>query len=205
MVVIGAKGFAKELLEVCRQLGRTDNLAFFDNVSGDLPELLYGRFPVLRTEDEVKRHFSLVGPRFALGIGNPKNRLALSRLFQDWGGRPETIVSPEAHVGSFETKIGAGATIMTGVVITNDVVVGEGCLLNLNCTIGHDVVIGEYSELSPGVHVSGRVAIGEQCFLGTGAVLLPGVSLGRGVVVGAGAVVTKDVGDNKTVVGIPAK
>jgi sugar O-acyltransferase (sialic acid O-acetyltransferase NeuD family) len=205
MVVIGAKGLAKELLEVCHQLGRTDNLAFFDNVSEDVPESLFGRFPVLRTEAQVKEHFSNVDRRFALGLGNPRNRLFVSRLFQDWGGTPETIVSPEASIGSFNTKVGAGATVMTGSVVTNDVVIGEGCLLNLNCTVGHDTFIGRYSELCPGVHVSGNVAIGEMCFLGTGAVILPGVKLGEHVVVGAGAVVTKDVLDNKTVMGIPAK
>jgi hypothetical protein len=36
MIIVGAGGFAKELLEVCHQLGRTENLVFFDNVSTQL-------------------------------------------------------------------------------------------------------------------------------------------------------------------------
>lgn len=71
--------------------------------------------------------------------------------------------------------------------------------------MGHDTLIRRYSALSRGVHISGHVTVGEQCFLGTGAVVLPGVSLGKGVVVGGGAVVTKDVLDDRTVMGIPAK
>ena len=61
MIIIGAKGFAKELLEVCHQLGRTDNLVFFDNVSTDLPEQLYGQFPILRDENEVKTAYGYLG------------------------------------------------------------------------------------------------------------------------------------------------
>jgi hypothetical protein len=57
MIIVGAKGFAKELLEVCHQLGRTEALVFFDNVSTDLPEKLYRQFPILRSEQEVKAHF----------------------------------------------------------------------------------------------------------------------------------------------------
>jgi hypothetical protein len=49
------------------------------------------------------------------------------------------------------------------------------------------------------------IVIGKHCWIGANAVILPGVTLGDYVVVGAGAVVTKNVPDNTTVVGVPAK
>ena len=50
MIIVGAKGFAKEVLEVLNQLNQLENIVFYDDVSKDTPELLYGRFPVLQTK-----------------------------------------------------------------------------------------------------------------------------------------------------------
>jgi acetyltransferase-like isoleucine patch superfamily enzyme len=41
--------------------------------------------------------------------------------------------------------------------------------------------------------------------IGSGATILPGVTIGEGAMIGAGSVVTKDVPDNVTVVGNPAR
>jgi acetyltransferase-like isoleucine patch superfamily enzyme len=41
--------------------------------------------------------------------------------------------------------------------------------------------------------------------IGAGAVIVCGVTIGENAMVGAGAVVTKDIPDNVTVVGNPAK
>ena len=205
MIIVGAKGFAKELLEVCYQLGKTDNLVFFDNVSNDLPDFLYGQFPIIRSEKEVNNYFRNTDKAFALGLGNPELRKKMASTFTSWGGELYSIISPNAFIGSFGTIVNRGTTIMTGTAITNDVYIHEGCLINLNCTIGHDTVIGSYSELCPGVHLSGNVSIGNQCFIGTGAVILPGIQIGNNAVIGAGTVVTKDVADNSLIVGIPGK
>jgi sugar O-acyltransferase (sialic acid O-acetyltransferase NeuD family) len=205
MIIVGAKGFAKELLEVCHQLGRTENLVFFDNVSSDLPEHLFGQFPILRSESEVKAHFENYSKDFALGLGNPKLREKLAQQFFVWGGRLETLISPKASVGSFNNNIEAGVCVMTGSVLTNDIHIQKGVLINLNCTIGHDVTIGMFSEICPGVHVSGHVNIGKNCFIGTGAVILPGLTIGNYATVAAGAVVTKSIEEYQTVKGVPAR
>jgi sugar O-acyltransferase (sialic acid O-acetyltransferase NeuD family) len=205
MIIIGAGGFAKELLEICHQLGRTENLVFFDNVSTDLPKLLFGQFPILRSESELKAHIASRSNNIALGIGNPQLREQLSNQFIALGGRLETLISPKASVGTFNNKIEEGICIMTGSVLTNDIHIKKGVLINLNCTIGHDVKIGSFSEICPGVHVSGNVKIGDRCYIGTGAVILPGLNIGDQAIIGAGAVVTKDVPAGVTVKGVPAK
>lgn len=205
MVIVGSGGFAKELLEVCHQLGRTENLVFFDNVSTNLPELLFGKFPILKTEKEVKAHFNGQSNLFALGVGNPFLREKLSNQFIAMGGQLETLISPKASVGSFNNIVEEGVCIMTGSILTNDIYIAKGVLINLNCTIGHDVKIGSFSEICPGVHISGNVNIGEGCFIGTGSVVLPGITVGEQSIIGAGSVVTKDVPAGVTVKGIPAK
>lgn len=49
------------------------------------------------------------------------------------------------------------------------------------------------------------IEVGNNCYFGTGCTILGPVKIGNNVTVGAGAVVTKDIPDNCTVVGVPAK
>jgi len=203
MLIIGAKGFAKEVLEIFHQQNKTDGIYFYDDVTDDLANFLY-QFPIIKSLEKAKELFK-TDNRFTIGIGNSQVRYTLYKRFIDIGGQFESSVSPFAHIGHFETKIGDGCNIMTGAILTNNITIGEGCLINLNCTIGHDTILGRFTELSPSVSISGNCILGEFCNIGTNATILPKVKLGNRVTVGAGAVVTKDVADGLTVVGIPAK
>ncbi|MFC6224885.1 acetyltransferase [Hymenobacter artigasi] len=204
MLIIGAKGFAKEVLEVFSQRKELTGLAFYDDVSADAPPLLYDRFPVLTAAAAAAEQFGQ-NPHFALGVGSPALRRMLVAKMRALGGTLTSSVSPNALVGGFGNVLGEGLNLMSGAVLTNDIRLGEGVLVNLNCTIGHDAVLGDFCELSPGVHVSGNVVLGANVVLGTGAVVLPGIRIGDNSVIGAGSVVNKDVPANAVAVGIPAK
>jgi sugar O-acyltransferase (sialic acid O-acetyltransferase NeuD family) len=205
MLVVGAKGFAKEVLEVLYQLDDLHELVFYDDVNSDLPDLLYNRFPILKSLDQAKDYFQSVDKRFTIGIGNPVLRKKLLDTFSSLGGEITSTLSSKATIGRYGNIIGAGSNIMTGCVLTNDIQIGKGTLINLNCTVGHDCIIGAYVEMSPGVHVSGNCIVGDFTVLGTNATVLPKVKIGKNVIVGAGSVVTKDLPDNCVAVGIPAK
>ncbi len=204
MVIIGARGLAKEVLEIFFQHDQTDNLYFFDNVSKDLPNHLFQKFPILTSIEEVNQAIKVTGDHsFTLGLGNPSARYKLTQLFEKTGGLLTSTVSKHALIGHFGNVIGPGCTILDGAVITNGVTLGKGCLINPHGSISHDSRLGDFVEMSPGARVTGSCTIGDFCVLGTNAVVLPNVTLGRNVIVGAGAVVTKDVPDNSLVVGIP--
>lgn len=205
MIVLGAKGFAKEVLEVLHQLNDLEHLVFYDDVNLDLPEILYDRFGILKSISEAQDYFNTVDNRFTIGIGNPVLRKKLYDKFTAIGGKFVSVISPSANVGHFGNSIGEGCNIMTGTVITNDVIINKGVLVNLNCTIGHDCEIGNFVEMSPGVHISGNCILGDYSVIGTNATVLPKIKIGKNVIVGAGSVVTKDLPDNCVAVGIPAK
>lgn len=67
------------------------------------------------------------------------------------------------------------------------------------------VVIGDFCEISPYSNLLGNVVLGRLCSIGTGSIILPKVKIGDNVTVAAGAVFTKNVMDNTTVMGVPAK
>ena len=204
MIIIGAKGFAKEVLEILYQMNYGDRIMFFDDVSEGLPKILFNKFMILRNLDEVKVIFNNDN-RFTIGIGKPSLRYQLSKKFEEIDGNIVSTISPFAHIGHFNNMIDSGVNIMTGTVITNEIQIGKGVLINLNCTIGHDSVIERFCELSPGVHISGHSYIEEFTTIGTGAVILPGIRIGRNSIIGAGAVVNKDIPPDSIAIGMPAK
>ena len=79
------------------------------------------------------------------------------------------------------------------------IVINPGAKIGRGTTIQHSVTIGEMD----GSHKC--PIIGENCFIGAKSMVLGDIKLGGRVKVGAGAVVIKDVPDDCTVVGVPAR
>ena len=204
MIIAGAKGFAKELLELLYRDYRYKEIMFYDDVSPELPDTLFGKFKILKSQDELKAALKS-NAYFALGVGIPKIRHQLNKLFTENGGIIKTIISNNASVGSFETDIGNGCTIMDGVMITNNSLIAMGCLINVNTVIAHDTKIGKFADIAPNVTISGRCTIGDYVSIGTGAILLPSVNIGNNVTIGAGSVVKNHIPDNSLVIGTPGK
>lgn len=204
MLVIGAKGFAKEVLEVIHQLNELENLVFYDDVNNDVPEKLFGQFPILKTIQEASNYFKTIENRFTIGIGNPVLRKQLYDKFTAIGGEFTSVISPLATIGSYDVKIGIGSNILSGAVFSNSSTIGKGCIIYYNSIITHDCKIGDFVEISPSVTLLGRCKIGSYSQIGANATILPDITIGKNVIIGAGSVVTKDMPDNCLAVGVPA-
>lgn len=204
MLIIGAKGFAKEVLEIIVQNGDDKDLYFYDDISSDIPSKLYDQYPILKSEKEAKKYFREVSPEFVIGIGNPKLRKMMYEKFVQLGGRPSTIISKNAEIGSFGVEIGEACIIMSGVKISNDVKIKPGTMVYYNSVITHDVTIGEFCEISPSVNILGGVIIGDLCHIATSSVLFPRIKVGNNAVIAAGAVVKDNVLPHTMVAGILA-
>ncbi|OGR13442.1 MAG: hypothetical protein A2277_21295 [Desulfobacterales bacterium RIFOXYA12_FULL_46_15] len=139
---------------------------------------------------------------FAFGMNSPQIRKDLFLRY-----RSENI----GIIKSASCYIARKATIEIGTVIQHHVTImpmakiGKGCLLNINSTVHHESDIGDFSILAPGAMVLGRVNIGERVYIGAGAIIKENCCVGPGSVIGAGSVVIRDIPDNSTMVGVPAK
>ena len=204
MLVIGAKGFAKEMLEILHQNNNLKDLVFYDDVNSDIEDKLFGNFEVLKKPEDAINYFKNVSKEFVIGIGNPLLRYKLTQKFIGFGGELTSVISPFAKIGFYGIEIGNGANVLTDAIITSNIKIGTACLINKQVMIGHDVIIGDFVELTPGAKIGGHCKIGSFTFVGMNAIILPKIKLGKNVVVASGAVVTADVPDNCMVAGVPA-
>jgi sugar O-acyltransferase (sialic acid O-acetyltransferase NeuD family) len=204
MLIIGAGGFAKEVLETFHERNEIDNLVFFDETVTSNNKL-FDLFNILKNEDEVKKYFKNYDNRFTIGTGNPSLRHHLLNRFQKLGGEVISTISTTAEIGSYDIKIGKGCNILQKAIISNSCQLGIGCIVYYNAIITHDCMIGNFVEISPAANILGQVIIGDYSRIGANSTILPKVNIGKNVTIAAGAVVTKDVADNCMVAGVPAQ
>lgn len=116
MIIIGANGFAKELLQVISVDYKPDDIVFFDNVNKDTPNYIFEEFKILKSFEEGKAYFQKTKDKsFVMGLGSPIYRETLYNNFVNLGGVPITTISKNAEIGSFDVSIGYGTAIMSGV------------------------------------------------------------------------------------------
>jgi len=193
LYIYGAGGFGKELLYLIRNAHRPISVSGFVDDNSRVSQLQ--ELPVL---SHVPENAWLLP-----SIANPHIRKRIVEQFEEriWN---QPIIHHTIHLDS-HVKVGKASILCEGVRCTTDIRIGKSVIINLNATIGHDCVIEDYVSIMPGANISGNVFIGEGTLIGSGAVILPGIKIGAWSKVGAGAVVTKDVPDNTTVIGVPAR
>ncbi len=113
-------------------------------------------------------------------------------------------------IGRFLTgiEIHPSAVIHGGVFIDHGmgVVIGSTAVIGENVLIYSGVVLGSRKGSIDNGHNSKRhPTIGNDVIIGTGAKLLGNIRVGNNVKIGANAVVLKNIPDNSTAVGIPAR
>lgn len=205
MLIVGAKGFAKEILQVLNKNNELENLTFYDDINLAIGTHLFSRFPIIKNEIEAKKYLKSVDIRFTIGVGIPKLRKLFYDKFTEIGGILTSTIAIDAEIGTFGVEIKNGCNILSGVKISNDVKVGLGTIVYYNSILTHDVNVGDFCEISPNVTLLGRCKIGNFCRIGSGSTILPDISIGNNVIIGAGSLVTKDIPDNVLVYGSPAK
>jgi sugar O-acyltransferase (sialic acid O-acetyltransferase NeuD family) len=142
--------------------------------------------------------------QIAPAIGSPARRALMDRLVADGRTFAPPLIHPSAVVARTAT-IEPGCVIFPNTVIGARTTIGRGTIVNRGALIGHHTTIGSHAFIAPGANIAGGVTIGHETYIGLGAVIRDDRSIGRRTTVGAGAVVVQDVGDDLTVIGLPAR
>lgn len=201
MVLIGYSGHAFVVYGIFKAAGI--------NVTGycDVAEKSNNPFglPYFGTENSETGLNAMKASGYFIAVGDNGLRKKIYEGLQKNNGasinaiHPTAVLDASAHIANQGVMIAANATINPLASIAT------GAICNTGCIIEHECVVGEFAHIGPGAVLCGNVKIGAGTFVGANAVVRQGITIGNNVMIGAGAVVVKDVPDNSTVVGVPAK
>jgi sugar O-acyltransferase (sialic acid O-acetyltransferase NeuD family) len=206
VVIIGAGGFGRELLDV---FDVVNSIKPIFRVLGFIVDPRFGKAGDYVNEKPILGGFDWLGEhrcdvKAICGVAAPEQRFHLIERAQLLGVDFCSVIHPNAILTP-RVRIGTGVVITAGCIFTNNIQIGDHVHINLDCTVGHDVVIEDFATISPGSHVSGKVIVRQGAFIGTGTNIIEKIEIGAWSTVGAGSAVVDDVYENSVAVGVPAR
>lgn len=198
LILIGAGGYAKSVLDSIDYFNY-ELVGFLDEFTKE--DMHLGHPVVANSLDDLENAGSYV---FFIAIGNNINRKKWYDRLKERQLRIINVVDKSAIVSS-SARIGDGCFVGKMAVINGCSTVGNNCIINTKALVEHGCRVSDHVNLSTNAVINGDVTVGEGSFVGSCSVTLGQRSIGEWSTVGAGAVVTKSVGNNVTVVGVPAK
>ena len=189
IVIAGAGAQGAIVADILERSG-TPAIGFVDDTPG---KNVLGRFDDLRTI----RHDAII-----IAIGDNRLRRTLAEQFA--GEVLATAIHPFTSIAA-SAHIGEGSMILAGAIVQPGAMIGRGVILNTKASVDHDSVVGDFAHVSTGGTVGARAHIGAETLIAMGATVVSGMTVGARSVIGAGAVVVRDVPDDVTAFGVPAR
>lgn len=204
VVIIGAGGHGRVVLDILRVAGRVRVVGFLDADGGlagtrvDDVEVLgpVNLLPRLKQDRRARAAIVAIGD-------NRVRRRYLDKILAA-GLEPLNAVHPAAIVSPRAT-VGMNVVICAGAIVAADATIGDSVIVNTGAQVDHECVVEAGAHLAPGAILAGRVQVGADAFVGLGARVIQCLMVGAGALVAAGAVVVRDVEPNARVAGVPAR
>jgi sugar O-acyltransferase (sialic acid O-acetyltransferase NeuD family) len=196
MIVIGAGGLAKQIIDVIERFEKVEEVLFYDDVSvySDNPKLY--KYLIIQDVNVLHEYAKKSSNTLVLGIGKPSSRKLLYTFFTSRGLIFRNLIGNSALIGNYDIEIGEGTVILENVIIESSVKIGKGVLFNTGSKVFHDSIIGDFCELAPNSIISANCIVGNEVYIGANSIILQGVIIGDGVIIGAGKIIAENIFKN---------
>lgn len=199
LIIIGARGFGREVCNIARQTGQFEIKGFLDDKSDALSEFS-GYPPILSS---VENYVITDEDFFICALGDVKFKKKYINLIIGRGGRFTNVIHPSVIINQ-NVKLGLGIILCPFTYISNEVTIGNFVTIQTHSAIGHDVQIGDYCMINALTFLGGFAKLEEGVTINPGATVLPKSVVGENSTIGINSSVLKDVRPNHTVYGNPA-
>lgn len=115
-----------------------------------------------------------------------------------------TLIDKSGYV-SKTTTIGLSTYVGKNSIVNALSKIGTGVILNSNSVVEHECEIGNFVHVAPAATLAGNVKVGSCSFVGANSISKQNISIGINCILGAGSVLLKDLPNNETWFGNPAK
>lgn len=201
LIVFGASGHAKVVIEIARSCGYRPIAVLDDNP--DLKGTLFAGVEVAGGKEALSGLLAHGLRHAVVAIGANHARSRVAAWLAEQGCLFPVLVHERAWVSASAT-LGSGTVVMPGAIINADAVVGQHVIVNTSASIDHDCRIHDGVHIAPGVHLCGGVEVGARTLIGVGASVIPCKKIGADAVVGGGSTVVTDINAEAVVGGSPA-
>lgn len=204
LILLGGGGHCKSCIDVIESAGNYEIAGILDKEEY-LHTTILG-YKVIGTDEDILQYHKN-GYQFLITVGQIKNadiRKKLFKILADINAVIATVVSPYAKVSKYAT-LGKGTIVMHNATVNAAAKIGDNVIINTGANIEHDATIGSDCHISTNAVVNGDCIIGNEVFIGSNATISSQVEVGDNVIIGAGAVVYKNIKQQGTYAGNPAK
>lgn len=206
IIILGAGGFAREVAWLIEEINSEHEEwyleGFIEEGNKNVGAVL-NNYKILGDFEWIKNN-EYENLFYVCAVGDPTLRIKFSEAAENLNVKPAILIHPNAKISNY-SSIDEGTIICAGAIITANVTIGKHVVISVNSVVSHDSIISDFTTILPSVTVSGNVKIGSGCYIGTKSAIINKINIGCNTIVGAGATVTKDLPDNCTAVGTPAK
>lgn len=204
LIIVGARGFGREVYDLATQCSGFNIEYVIKGFLDDKADALDGfeNYPaIISSVEEYKIQENDV---FVCALGSIKWKKHYVELILAKAGTFINLIHPSTAVNT-NAVIGNGLIAFMYANISNDCVIEDFVTIQGYVGLGHDTKICKWSHLSSYSFTGGFVVLEEEVILNTRATILPHVTVRKGATVGASSLVIKNVKENTTVFGVPAK
>lgn len=168
LVIVGAGGHGRSVLELVRLLDAHNPLGFLDDALAQGTTIM--GLPILGPTSMLEHLREHGTTTVHVAIGHNPMREALCARARAAGLGLTTLIHPRACVAP-SAVLGDGSAVMALAVVGTEARLGEGVIVNVGAVVDHHASVGHHGHLGANATMAGGTSIGARAWLQAGSAI----------------------------------